>query len=224
MVRVLFRRPLPEPYWRTSPAHGSPVISSGLWLWPFRCRCPGGSGHTTRVLRLRIAIRRTHVGRSGRPGLSRSASLRTWCACRPTHPQQSSHRPAMSRRISSLRPVVAITSIRSVITAVRVRFVRDPTEAGDQWPPTVIALHRNLKTRRQPVVGTHACLILMRHLGNGRLMGSSLNRVGRFPVFWYPVAESTSIRGHGGGPGFVIDVRGCVKDGGAVAGDLNEVQ
>src|SRR6266487_2269700 len=48
VVRVLFLRPLPEPCWRAFPAHGSPVIISGWWLWPVLRGCPGGSGRRPR--------------------------------------------------------------------------------------------------------------------------------------------------------------------------------
>src|SRR6266702_4806220 len=75
----------------------------------------------TRVFRRRLAIRCIHAGFSRRPGLLRSASLRTWWTSRFTVSSQISQRPARSRWISSLRRALARTGRWSVRTAVRAR-------------------------------------------------------------------------------------------------------
>src|SRR5690349_8892505 len=75
----------------------------------------------TRVLRRRLAMSSIQGGLSRRPGLLRSASLRTWWTSRPSVPSQSSQRPARSRWISSFRLALAMTGRWSVRTAVRAR-------------------------------------------------------------------------------------------------------
>jgi hypothetical protein len=77
---------------------------------------------TTRVLRRRMAMRCIHAGRSGRPGRSRSASLRMWWTCKFSRAWQSWQHWTRSRWISSLRRVLAMTGERSDRTAVRYRL------------------------------------------------------------------------------------------------------
>src|SRR5258708_6252590 len=118
-----------------------------------------------RVLRRRMAIKCIHAGFSRRPGLLRSASLRTWWTSRFTVSSQSSQRPARSRWISSVRRALAMPGRWSVRAAVP---ERDPAEAGDQWFPPPVAFHGDL----QAPAGSGGCLdcglVLPSHRGDRR--------------------------------------------------------
>src|SRR5258708_4088280 len=78
-------------------------------------------GRVTGVCPPRMAIKCIPGGLSRGPGWTRSASLRTWWPPRPAVSSQISQRPARSRKISSLRRVLAMTGRWSVTTAVRAR-------------------------------------------------------------------------------------------------------
>jgi hypothetical protein len=77
-------------------------------------------GQTTRVFLRILAMSCAHAG-CGRPGLVRSASLRTWWTSTRARWSHHSHRPVRSRVISSLR-LVAGAGWRSVRTALRCRL------------------------------------------------------------------------------------------------------
>src|SRR5258707_9899094 len=94
---------------------GYGLVARPAWMSSWQRR------QVIRVLRRRMAIKCIHSGLSRRPGLTRSASLRTWWTSRPAVSSQISQRPARSRKISSLRRVLAMTGRWSVRTAVRAR-------------------------------------------------------------------------------------------------------
>ena len=74
----------------------------------------------TRVFLRRLAMSWSHAG-CGCPGLSRSASLRTWWTSTVPVCLHNSHRPAWSRVISSLRRTVMGGGIWSLRTAFFLR-------------------------------------------------------------------------------------------------------
>ena len=121
----------------------------------------------TRVLRRRLAISCIHGGFPRRPGLLRSASLRTWWTSRPPCPRRFA--------APGEEPVDQLVALGAGHDGPLVGEdgcahppEGDPAEAGDQWLPAPVALGDPLQALARPGGGVDGRLVLAGHLPDRR--------------------------------------------------------
>ena len=168
MWQVLFRRPPSEPRGHRFRCTwlSSDYSVSARWLPVVDGLVAGGADHEGLALRSGHELRPRGLWPS-RPGevgeLADLVDLHLGRVC-----SQSSHRPARSRVISSLRRVAG-TGGRSVEDRFLLPSERDTTEPGDQWFPAR-PFDGGLEAGARPVRGVDRGLVLAGHLRHRRVV------------------------------------------------------